>query len=117
MLSRFARLDELLGLDLYVSLHTADPDDESRQTAFECAYTGYARLAVKRYTDWERTGYTLKIIRDVTFGACTGGSSIATHYGFGTAATGPGDLYYSGLLIPKIPISVGATPRVTPEAA
>lgn len=37
---------------LYVSLHTADPGAGGNQTTSECAYTGYARVAVSRTSGW-----------------------------------------------------------------
>lgn len=34
--------------NLYVGLHTADPGASGSQTTNECAYTGYARVAIAR---------------------------------------------------------------------
>ena len=45
---------------LYVSLHTADPDEGGDQTTSETAYTTYARVAVARTAGgWTVSGNTV----------------------------------------------------------
>ena len=43
--------------NLYVALHTANPGEAGAQNTSECAYTGYARVAVARSgSGWTVTG-------------------------------------------------------------
>lgn len=102
----------------YLSLHTSDPGNAGNQSTNETAYTGYARLAVKR----DATGFTVvnssvNLTANADFGNCTANPGAAiTHFGIGDAATGTGKLRYSGTLTPNIAMVVGATPRITTAA-
>ena len=99
---------------LYVSLHTADPGEAGDQTTNECAYTGYARVAVARTSGgWTVTGNSVSPTANIDFPVATAGSETATHFGVGTAASGTGKLLYSGTLSPNISISNGVIPRLT----
>ena len=100
--------------NLYVSLHTADPGEAGSQTTSECAYAGYARVAVARTSGgWTVTGNSASPVANIDFPAATGGTETATHFAVGTASTGAGKLLYSGTLTPNIAISSGVTPRIT----
>lgn len=97
--------------NLYVSLHTANPDEPGDQSTSECAYTGYARVAVARTAGgWTVTNNQAVNAGAVTFGACSAGSESATHFGVGTAASGTGKLLYKGALTAPLAISAGITP-------
>jgi hypothetical protein len=95
----------------YVALHTADPGDAGTQTTSEVAYTGYARVPVARSgAGWSRALNVISNAATVQFGECTAGSSTATHFSVGTAASGAGSILYSGSLSASRSISAGITP-------
>jgi hypothetical protein len=99
---------------LYVSLHTADPGEAGAQNTSECAYTGYARVAVARSAGgWTVTANSVSPTANIDFPAATGGSETATHWGVGVAASGATVLMYKGTVTPNIAISNGVTPRLT----
>lgn len=104
--------------NLYVALHNADPTDAGDQTTNEVAYTGYARVAVPRtsggWTASQVAGVS-KIVpaSQINFPQCTGGADTATHFSIGTAATGAGEILYSGPLATSISISTNVTPNLT----
>ncbi len=98
--------------NLYVSLHTADPNAGNQDTN-EAAYTGYARVAVARTAGgWTITGNSVSPTADITFPAGTGGSGTATHAAVGTAATGTGKILDSGVLGTPIVMGDGVTPVI-----
>lgn len=83
----------------YVAFHTADPGAGGSQNTSECAYTSYARTAIPRST----AGFTVASQQVsntalVSAPACTGGSEVATHFSYGTAASGAGMILHSGPL-------------------
>jgi hypothetical protein len=102
---------------LYVSLHTADPDEGGDQTTNEIAYTDYARVAVAR----SGAGWTVDVdhvhpVANIDFPVSTGGAGgTVTHFGIGTStlAVGAGTLLYKGTVTPNIVVSSGVTPRLT----
>jgi hypothetical protein len=102
---------------LYVSLHSANPDETGDQTTSEVSYTGYARAAVTRGAGFTVTGNSVSPAANIDFGACTAGSATATHFGIGTDSTGAGKLLYKGAISPTISISSGVTPRLTTASA
>lgn len=97
--------------NLYASLHTADPGEAGDQTTSETAYTSYARVAVARTTGgWVVTNNVASPAANITFPACTGGTSTVTHFGVGTATSGAGKILYSGTVTPNISVANGVTP-------
>ncbi len=97
---------------LYVSLHTADPGEAGDQTTNEAGYTSYARVAVSRAgAGWTVTNDTGVNAAAVTWPACTGSTSTATHFGVGTDSSGAGKLLYSGALTAQLIINPGVTPE------
>lgn len=96
--------------NIYVALHIGDPGEAGNQTTNECTYTGYARVAaVRTSSGWAVASGVLTNVGAVTFGACTGGSNVATWFTCGTASTGTGKIIARGRLIP-FPISNGIQP-------
>ena len=102
---------------LYVSLHTANPDETGTQTTSECAYTSYARVAIARTgAAWTVTANSAKPAAIISFPAATGGTETATHFAIGTAdSPGAGKILYYGAISPTISISTGVTPQLTTE--
>lgn len=98
---------------LYVSLHTGDPGEAGPQTTNECAYTGYARVAVARDgAAWTVAANVASNTGAVTFPQCTGGSETASHFGIGVAAIGGSEvLLFSGALSANVNISNLITPE------
>jgi hypothetical protein len=100
--------------NLYVALHTADPGEAGTQATSECAYTGYARVAVARTSGgWTVTNNSVSPAADIVFGACTAGSETATHFSVGVASSGATKLLYSGALAVSGAISSGVQPKLT----
>ena len=104
--------------NLQVALHTADPGEAGVQTTNECAYTGYARVAVARTSGgWTVTGSSVSPAAEIAFPTATGGTETATHFSVGTDAAGAGKILYRGTVTPNIAISTGETPRLTTASA
>lgn len=101
------------GGNLYLSLHTADPGEGGVQTSSECAYTPYARVLVtKDAAGWNVAGPQATNATDIVWPECASGSETITHVGIGTAATGAGQLLYSGPLVAPRAVSAGIEPRI-----
>lgn len=97
---------------LYVSLHTANPDETGNQTSSEATYTSYARVAVARSgSGWTVTNNAVANAAAITFPACTGGSNTITHFAVGTDSSGTGKILYKGALSASLAVSSGITPE------
>jgi hypothetical protein len=97
--------------NLYVSLHTGDPGEAGDQESNEADYTSYARAAVVRTSSgWTVSANAATNASAITFPQCTGGSNTITHFGIGTASSGPGVLLFSGALDSPLAVSNGITP-------
>lgn len=105
--------------NLYVSLHTANPDEAGDQETSEISYTGYARIAVTRDgSGWTVTANSASPAAPITFGAMSGGAGgTVTHFAIGTAASGTGKILYKGTVSPNIVVSNGVTPQLTTATA
>ena len=107
--------------DLYLSLHTADPDSAANSQALnETAYPGYARIPlVRTSTGWTITASVVKPTSAVSFATSTAGTqgTAITHVGIGTAATGAGTLLFSGALSPTISMAEGVIPQILATSA
>lgn len=96
---------------LYISLHTADPGEGGTQSATEANYTGYSRVALARNnTDWSVVNNQASNAGIVSFPLATGGTSLVTHWGIGTAASGTGSLLLYGALDSSLAISTNIRP-------
>lgn len=98
---------------LRYSLHTASPEAGNQSTS-EATYGPYIRVSVGRTT----TGHTVTAssvspAANVTFAACTSGTSTVTHAAIGTATSGTGKVLFAGTVTPNISVSAGVTPRLT----
>jgi hypothetical protein len=99
----------------YLALHTADPGEAGSQTTSECAYTSYARVAIG-VGDWTDGGSTFSNTNLEQFPQCTGGSEVVTHVSIGTAASGAGQIIYSGALSSSLSVSNGIKPQFAASA-
>jgi hypothetical protein len=104
--------------NLYVALHTADPDETGDQTTSEISYTGYARVAVARTTGgWTVTNNSVSPVASIDFGEMTGGTGgTVTHVSIGTDASGAGKILYAGALTPNITVTTGVIPRIKTDS-
>ena len=97
---------------LYISLHTATPNETGNQTTNEAAYGSYARQAVARSTaGWTVTSGTGDNDAAITFPEATSGSETETHFGVGSAVSGTGNLDIYGALTASQAVSSGVQPE------
>jgi hypothetical protein len=100
-----------------LQLHTANPGETGDTATSECAYTGYARVAVERSAvGWGISGNTATLLNIAAFPANAGVTTEAiTHFSIGTSTvlgTTARSLYF-GTVTPNITCSPGVTPRLT----
>lgn len=100
----------------YIALHTADPGEAGKQDASECAYTGYARVAVARTgAGWTVSADTFDNTAAITFGEKTGGANeTATHFSIGYQSAGTSKILVSNVLDASLLISNGIIPSFDP---
>lgn len=98
---------------LYVSLHTANPDEGGSQTTSECAYGSYDRVAVARSgAGWTVSSNAVSNAALVQFPQCTSGTETVTHFAVGTADhPGAGKILYKGALSASLAVSSGIQPQ------
>lgn len=101
--------------NLYVALHTADPGETGTQSTSECAYSGYARVAVARTSaGWSLNGSIITPASNISFNTHLGGTAeTATHFSVGVSSTGGTTILYSGSVTPQVSISAGVVPTLT----
>ena len=99
------------GATFYLALHTSDPGETGDQTTNEVAYTGYARVALTKASDWTDSGSTFTNANLEQFPICTWGSAAATHFSIWTAASGAWIRLASGVLWDTMPIANGIQPQ------
>lgn len=103
--------------NLYVALHTADPGEAGNQQTSEATYTSYARVTVARdATGWDVVGNQASNDDLLQFPQCTGGSNTLTHVSVGTAASGAGQILYSGALNAPLDVSNLIQPQFAANA-
>lgn len=96
--------------NLFISLHTADPGEAGTQTTSECAFGGYARVAVLRTAaGWTVAGGSSTNAPVINFPECTSGIETVTHVGIGTLTAAAGQLLYKGALTASRSVSSGIT--------
>jgi hypothetical protein len=100
--------------NLWISLHTANPDEAGDQTTHETVYPGYARISVVRSAvGWTLSGTApTQVVNaaDISFPACTSGGETVSHFGIGTDQTGAGKLALFNALTSPLVVSVGKAP-------
>lgn len=100
--------------NLYVSLHTANPDESGDQTTSETTYGSYARVAVARSgSGWTVTNNSVSPNANIEFPEATSGTATITHAAIGTASSGSGKILYKGALSSSISVSTGVVPIIT----
>jgi hypothetical protein len=99
--------------NLYVALHTADPSAGNQSTS-ECAYTGYARVALLRNSSgWTISSNSVSPNSNITFGNCSASAgAAATYMSIGVATSGATNMLYIGLLSSPITVTIGQAPVI-----
>ena len=92
----------------YLSLHTASPGTTGDQTVNEVNYTNYSRVPLARTSAvFYVNSNSVFLVSPVYFPQASGGGSLATHWGLGTAPSGAGYMMYSGQIIsPAVGVSI-----------
>lgn len=101
------------GATQYLALFSADPG-ETASLAAEATYTGYARIALTKASAWSNGGgngapFTNAAL--IQFGACTAGTTAATHFAVVDTASGAVSMMISGSLSATLNISAGIQPQ------
>ena len=103
--------------NLFLSLHTADPGVGNSQQTNETGYTNYARVPVIRTSaGWTVASNTAVNAALVQFAQCGASGSTLTHVAIGTAATGVGNVLYSGPLNSSLAVASGIQPQFNAAA-
>ena len=98
--------------NLYLSLHTADPGTGNNQTTNETSYTNYVRIAVIRTSaGWTVSSNTASNAALAQFAQCGATGATLTYVAIGTAASGAGNVLYSGALNSALTVANGIQPQ------
>lgn len=105
------------GANRYIALHTADPGVAGTQLTNEATYTSYARVTVTAATAFTAaaSGSTTNAAL-IQFPQCTGGTNTITHVSIGTAASGAGQIIYSGALSASLAVANLIQPQFAASA-
>lgn len=103
------------GANNYLALFTADPG-ETASLATEATYTGYARVVIPKASSWTGAASPLTNTNLIQFPACTGGSSVCTHFAVVDTASGAVAMMISGALAATLNVSAGIQPQFAPGA-
>lgn len=98
------------GATQYLALFSADPG-ESASLAAEANYTGYARVALTKASAWTGSASPFTNANLIQFGACTAGTTSATHFAVVDTASGAVSMMISGALSATLNISAGIQPQ------
>ena len=98
------------GATQYLALFSSDPG-ETASLAAEANYTGYARVALTKASSWTGTASPFTNTNLIQFGACTAGTTAATHFAVVDTASGAVAMMISGALSATLNISSGIQPQ------
>lgn len=98
------------GATQYLALFSADPG-ESASLSAEANYTGYARVALTKASAWTGSASPFTNANLIQFGACTAGTTAATHFAVVDTASGAVSMMISGALSATLNISAGIQPQ------
>ena len=98
------------GATQHLALFTADPTDTASLAA-EANYTGYARVALTKASAWTGTASPFTNTNLIQFPACTGGTSVCTHFAVVDTASGAAAMMISGSLSASLSVSSGIQPQ------
>jgi hypothetical protein len=98
------------GATQYLALFSADPG-EAASLAAEANYTGYARVALTKASSWTGTASPYTNTNLIQFGACTAGTTAATHFAVVDTASGAVNMMITGALSATLNISAGIQPQ------
>lgn len=95
--------------DLWAALYTSDPGEAGSANTNECAFGGYARVAITRATGFDLVGNQISNDAQISFPECTSGSETVTHCAIVTTSSGAGTILHSGALSASRSVSSGIT--------
>ena len=98
------------GATQYLAPFSADPG-ETGSLAAEATYTGYARVALTKATAWTDGGSSFSNANLIQFGACTAGTTAATHFAVVDTVSGAVSQMISGALSATLNVSAGIQPQ------
>ena len=98
------------GATQYLALFSADPG-ETGSLAAEATYTGYARVALTKASAWTDGGSSFSNANLTQFGACTAGTTAATHFAVVDTVSGAVSQMISGALSATLNVSAGIQPQ------
>ena len=98
------------GATQYLALFSADPG-ETGSLAAEATYTGYARVALTKATAWTDGGSSFSNANLIQFGACTAGTTAATHFAVVDTVSGAVSQMISGASSATLNVSAGIQPQ------
>lgn len=98
------------GASQFLALFSGDPG-EAASLAAEATYTGYARVALTKATAWTDGGSTFSNAALIQFPACSGGSTVCTHFAVVDTASGAVAMMISGALSASLSVSSGIQPQ------
>lgn len=97
--------------NLYLSLHTGNPDETGTQETSEADYGNYSRVPIPRdNTQWSIVAGEAENTSLLSFPLASGGSNTVTYWGLGLDASGPGTLLLYGELSNSLDVSQGIRP-------
>ena len=103
--------------NLYVGLYTADPGTGNSQSTNETSYTNYTRIAVVRTSSgWTVSTNTAVNAALIQFPQCGATGATLTYVAIGTAASGAGNVLYSGALNSSLTVASGIQPQFNASA-
>lgn len=97
--------------DLYLALHTANPNEAGTAVTSEATYGSYARVTVVRSTGFTVSGNTLSNAALAQFPQCSSGSNTITHASIVTTASGAGTIIVRAALSSSITVTTGVQPQ------
>ncbi len=108
-----------IGTHLYLSLHFAEPTDN--QNHYELSLPGYNREPVLRVAgNWDISGAADDRVTNrhaIHMSTIVGpGSTMVTHFAFGSAPSGQGVVLQAGRLSQPFVLTMGATASFKPQA-
>lgn len=99
--------------NLYIALHTADPDEAGTAATSEATYTNYERVAVPRSgAGWTVSGNSVVNFAQITFPQCGASGNTITYVSItvGGTKTTADKILYSGALNSPLTVALNITP-------
>jgi hypothetical protein len=102
--------------NLWLALHTSNPDESGTAVTNEVSYGSYTRVAVSRATGFTVASSNVSNASLVQFPLCTSGSVTVTHISIVDTASGAGNIIVSGALSNSRLVESGTQLQFAPSA-